>query len=141
MANHAGLKKVIKTVHTKKGTKRQIFWVKSAPKEPAKKSAASAPKSGGKITGKHVAGAAAAFGALAAGAYALHKMHKAKKAGVAHMGKTLQSSIAAGRAPKYVTPSGKSSSYDEFMRQPGVVRVGSTSHEEFMRQPGVTRVR
>lgn len=29
MAGHAGLKKVVKTVHTKKGTKRQTFWVKA----------------------------------------------------------------------------------------------------------------
>ena len=145
MSSHAGLKRVVKTVHTKKGTKRQTFWVKSAPKDaPKSKSAPKAKRASGPST-KDYAKVVAGLGALAATAYGLHKLHKA---GMEHMGRTMSRSIAQTRssgapasAPKHVTPSGKRSSYDEFMAQPGVHRVGATRHEDFMKQPGVTRVR
>lgn len=76
MSGHAGLKRVIKTVHTKKGTKRQTFWVKAAAKVVPK--GKDGKRRFGGLTGKHV-GALAAFGAAAGTAAALYQMHKGKK--------------------------------------------------------------
>lgn len=129
MANHSGLKKVVKTVHTKKGTKRQTFWVKASPKASEKPKRKSGP------SGKDYAHVAGALGAIALGMYGAHKLHKM---GMEHMGKALHAGRASGApasAPK------KHSAYDEFMAQPGVVNVDKhRGFDNFMRQPGVHRV-
>lgn len=70
MANRAGLKKVIKTVRTKKGVKRQTFWVKAnadAPKGTRK------PKADGHHPAS-VAKTALKIGALGAAAYGGYRL-------------------------------------------------------------------
>jgi hypothetical protein len=70
MANHAGLKNVIKTVRTKKGQKRQTFWVKAQPDAP--KAAKKAPSGG--VHPASRAKTALKLGALGAAAYGGYRL-------------------------------------------------------------------
>lgn len=81
MANRAGLKKVTKSVHGKKGTVRRSYWVKA--KEGAKSvggKVAGAARSAGNFLNKHKGKIAAGVGLAAAG-YGAYKGHQLFKAG------------------------------------------------------------
>ena len=83
MANRAGLKKVTKMVHGKKGTVKRSYWIKA--KEGAKsvggKVAGAARAAGGFL--KRHKGKIAAGAGLAAAAYGAYKGHQLFKAGSA----------------------------------------------------------
>lgn len=81
MANRAGLKKVTKSVHGKKGTVRRSYWIKA--KEGAKSvggKVAGAARSAGNFLNKHKGKIAAGVGLAAAG-YGAYKGHQLFKAG------------------------------------------------------------
>lgn len=75
MSGHAGLKKVVKTVRTKKGTKRQTFWVKAVADSKKAIKANKPPSKAGRTALKIGAAGVAAYGAYK-GLRALHDMGK-----------------------------------------------------------------